>query len=164
MSRTSLHPRTMSAMDDDGVSRARGGESTSPQQPALNRAIGAEPRPTTSELLHGKRSDSAAARAPRGRLELEHVSKNFSETVPALRDIQLVCEPGEFVVVVGPSGCGKSTLLNIAAGMLRPDEGRAVLDGKGVWAPSPQLAMVFQEHGLFPWLNAYQNIEFGLKM
>jgi len=118
---------------------------------------------TTVQMLHGKRAEWQDD-APRGRLEFDHVSKFFSEMEPVLVDIQLVCEPGEFVVVVGPSGCGKSTLLNIAAGMVRPDAGRAVLDGKGVWEPSPQRAMVFQEHGLFPWLTAYENIEFGLKM
>jgi len=72
--------------------------------------------------------------------------------------------PGEFVVVVGPSGCGKSTLLNIAAGMLRPDRGRVSLDGKQVVKPGPDRAMVFQDHGLFPWLSALANVEFGLKM
>ena len=67
-------------------------------------------------------------------------------------------------VVVGPSGCGKSTLLNVAAGMLRPDAGTVKLDGQPVMGPGPQRAMVFQEHGLFPWLTALQNVEFGLKM
>jgi NitT/TauT family transport system ATP-binding protein len=122
-------------------------------------------RPTTAERLHGKRSaDANGTRAPRGRLELQHIDKNFSDTVPVVKDISLVCEPGEFVVVVGPSGCGKTTLLNIAAGMVKRDAGIVLLDGRGVSAPSPQLAMVFQEHGLFPWLTAAQNIEFGLKM
>lgn len=103
--------------------------------------------------------------APPGHLQLEGVSKNFpGSTVAAVRDISLTCAPGEFVVVVGPSGCGKSTLLNLAAGMLFPDAGRVVLDGKPVTGPGPQRAMVFQDHGLFPWLTAAQNIGFGLKM
>ncbi len=93
------------------------------------------------------------------------VSKQFAgSSVHALRGIDLTCEPGEFVAVVGPSGCGKSTLLNIAAGMIRPDEGEVTLDGNHVAAPGPERAMVFQDHGLFPWLTAAQNIEFGLKM
>jgi NitT/TauT family transport system ATP-binding protein len=54
--------------------------------------------------------------------------------------------------------------LNIAAGMVRPDTGAVSLDGKPVTGPGPQLSMVFQEHGLFPWLTAAQNVEFGLKM
>ena len=100
----------------------------------------------------------------RGRLEMKGIDKNFDGAVPAVRGIDLTCEPGEFVVVVGPSGSGKSTLLNIAAGMIRPDAGRVWLDGKRVKGPGPDRAMVFQEHGLFPWLSATQNIAFGLKM
>src|SRR5438034_6135444 len=101
----------------------------------------------------------------RGRLVIERASKRFNgSAMHALRDVSLTCEPGEFVVVVGPSGCGKSTLLNIAAGMIRADSGIVTLDGKPVDSPGPQRAMVFQDHGLFPWLNAEQNIEFGLKM
>jgi NitT/TauT family transport system ATP-binding protein len=96
---------------------------------------------------------------------LEHIDKNFTgSTVHALRDVSLTCEPGEFVVVVGPSGCGKSTLLNVAAGMVRADRGTVTLDGDAVTHPGPERAMVFQDHGLFPWLTAEQNIEFGLKM
>jgi len=102
----------------------------------------------------------------RGRLEMVGIDKNFSADgkVPAVRGIDLACEPGEFVVVVGPSGCGKSTLLNIAAGMIKPDAGTVRLDGHRVKGPGPDRAMVFQEHGLFPWLSASQNIAFGLKM
>ena len=93
------------------------------------------------------------------------VGKQFANSsVHALRDIELTCEPGQFVVVVGPSGCGKSTLLNIAAGMIRPDSGEVLLDGRHISSPGPERAMVFQDHGLFPWLTAAQNIEFGLKM
>ena len=107
------------------------------------------------------------ARVPgSGRLEMRGVDKKFSAdgNVPAVQGITLTCEPGEFVVVVGPSGSGKSTLLNIAAGMVKPDAGTVVLDGRPVDGPGPDRAMVFQEHGLFPWLTAAQNIAFGLKM
>ncbi len=96
---------------------------------------------------------------------MQAIDKNFEGSkVPALRGISLTTMPGEFVVVVGPSGCGKSTLLNIAAGMLKPDGGRVQLDGVRVTKPGPDRAMVFQEHGLFPWLSALANVEFGLKM
>jgi NitT/TauT family transport system ATP-binding protein len=81
-----------------------------------------------------------------------------------LQDISLDIRPGEFVVVVGPSGSGKSTLLNAAAGMLRPTSGRVTLDGQPVSGPGPDRAMVFQDHGLFPWLTAAQNVAFGLNM
>ena len=103
--------------------------------------------------------------ATRGRLSLSGIGKFFDgSTVPALSDVSITAEPGEFVVLVGPSGCGKSTLLNIAAGMLKPDAGRVTLDGHKVRQPGPDRAMVFQEHGLFPWLTAQGNVEFGLKM
>jgi NitT/TauT family transport system ATP-binding protein len=102
-----------------------------------------------------------------GRLELQGISKRFGNALDAdaaLENITLECRPGEFVVVVGPSGSGKSTLLNIAAGMTQPDRGTARLDGELISSPGPERAMVFQEHGLFPWLTASQNVEFGLKM
>jgi NitT/TauT family transport system ATP-binding protein len=107
----------------------------------------------------------AATSAPRGRLELLNVGKRFqgSDTF-AVRGITLRCEPGEFVVLVGPSGCGKSTLLNLAAGILPPDEGSVMIDGRPVRHPGPDRAVVFQEHGLFPWLDAIENVAFGLKM
>jgi NitT/TauT family transport system ATP-binding protein len=93
------------------------------------------------------------------------VSRSFGRAhAPALEAIELVCEPGEFVVVVGPSGCGKSTLLNLAAGLDMPSRGAVLLDGRPVSEPGPDRAMVFQEPGLFPWLTAAQNVEFGLKM
>jgi NitT/TauT family transport system ATP-binding protein len=101
----------------------------------------------------------------RGQLVLSGISKSFGGTsARALRDVSITCAPGEFVVVVGPSGCGKSTLLNVAAGMITPDSGTVTLDGQTADGPGPDRAMVFQDHGLFPWLTAAQNIEFGLKM
>jgi len=111
------------------------------------------------------RADAGLASCTRGRIEVRNVTKLFpGSDMHALQDITLTAEPGEFVVVVGPSGCGKSTLLNIVAGLLEPSSGEILLDGKPVDEPGPERAMVFQEHGLFPWLNASQNVEFGLKM
>jgi NitT/TauT family transport system ATP-binding protein len=109
-------------------------------------------------------SDLVAVTGP-GLLALRGVSKHFrAGETHAIAALDLVCTPGEFVVVVGPSGCGKSTLLNIAAGLALPDSGEVVLDGRRVTSPGPDRAMVFQEHGLFPWLTAAENVEFGLKM
>ena len=122
-------------------------------------------RPCPSLTTFAPTIAPANGRRAAAALSSSDVSKDFAgSTVPALRDISLTCEPGEFVVVVGPSGCGKSTLLNLAAGMLKPDAGTVTLDGQAVNGPGPDRAMVFQDHGLFPWLTAAQNIEFGLKM
>ncbi|MCS7032919.1 MAG: ABC transporter ATP-binding protein, partial [Phycisphaerae bacterium] len=108
---------------------------------------------------------SVSGGAARGLLELRNIHRRFNGSdTPAIHDVTLTCHPGEFVVVVGPSGCGKSTLLNIAAGMIRPDRGTALIDGRPIRHPGPDRAMVFQDHGLFPWLSAAQNVEFGLKM
>ena len=111
------------------------------------------------------RPEAKPARASRGRVEIRNLTKLYpGSDMHALKDITITTEPGEFVVVVGPSGCGKSTLLHLVAGLLAPTSGEIYLDGHRVDGPGPERAMVFQEHGLFPWLNASQNIEFGLKM
>lgn len=101
----------------------------------------------------------------RGMLEMRDIEKRFNGSeVAVLTGLTLDVRSGEFVVVVGPSGCGKTTLLNLAAGMVKPDGGEIRLDGRQVEGPGPDRAMVFQDHGLFPWLTASQNIGFGLRM
>src|SRR5258707_6775314 len=69
---------------------------------------------------------------------------------------------GEFVCLVGPSGCGKSTLLDIIAGLTTPDEGRVLADGQLVEGPGRHRLVMFQESALFPWLNVFGNVMFGL--
>jgi len=107
-----------------------------------------------------------AARPAVGHLSLRHITKRFESngTIAVLDDVDIDVKSGEFVVVVGPSGCGKTTLLNIAAGMVPPDQGQVLLDGRPIDGPGPDRAVVFQDHGLFPWLNVSQNISFGLRM
>ena len=138
---------------------------TSSQPPGTFAEILVKPLSMTVSDTSDQVNTSKSPMSRVGRLEMQAISKRFTDSrQAALKDIDLVCEPGEFVVVVGPSGCGKTTLLNIAAGMVRHDAGQLLLDGKPVNGPGPDRAMVFQEHGLFPWLTAAENIEFGLKM
>jgi NitT/TauT family transport system ATP-binding protein len=80
-------------------------------------------------------------------------------TVVAIDHIDLKVAPGEFLCVVGPSGCGKSTLLRILAGLDKQTSGTIKVDAKG-WAV--ENAMVFQESGLFPWMDVETNVRFGL--
>jgi len=80
-------------------------------------------------------------------------------SVVALDNVDLSVAPGEFLCIVGPSGCGKSTLLRILAGLDRQTSGTIGIDAAG-WAV--ENAMVFQESGLFPWMNVETNVRFGL--
>jgi multiple sugar transport system ATP-binding protein len=83
----------------------------------------------------------------------------------ALRDLTLAVEPGQVLAVVGPSGSGKTTLLRLVCGLLRPTEGRVLLDGVDAAAVPPErrpVAMVFQGYALFPHLTVRDNIAFGL--
>jgi NitT/TauT family transport system ATP-binding protein len=115
--------------------------------------------------LFGRNGNGRPKPATRGHLVLKNLSKAFGgKRASGIESIDLECKQGEFVCVVGPSGCGKSTLLNIVAGMVRPDAGTVTLDGEPVTGPGPDRAVVFQDHALFPWLSAAENIAFGLKM
>ena len=100
------------------------------------------------------------------KLELRSVSRTFSShsgEVKALQDVSLRIRPGEFVCIVGPSGCGKSTLLNLFAGLDRPTSGEVLMEGIPIQQPGPDRLVMFQEHGLFPWLSVRKNVEFGLR-
>lgn len=98
-------------------------------------------------------------------LEIKNLSKHFENSEEAtLNEIDLEIESGEFVCLVGASGCGKSTLLNLVAGLTPPSSGEIILDGNPITGPGADRTMMFQEHGLFPWLNVIENVKFGLKM
>ena len=99
-------------------------------------------------------------------LECVGISKRFAGRggeVEALRRVDLRCGLGEFVCFLGASGCGKSTLLSIIGGLEPPSEGSVVLGGREIAGPSPDLAIVFQDHGLFPWMTVEANVAFNLK-
>jgi multiple sugar transport system ATP-binding protein len=99
-------------------------------------------------------------------IRIEHVTKRFGDFV-AVRDVTLTVEDQEFVVLLGPSGCGKTTLLRAIAGLGMADEGRILIGGRDVTYLPPRernLAMVFQSYAIFPHMNVFDNIAFGLKM
>jgi NitT/TauT family transport system ATP-binding protein len=99
-------------------------------------------------------------------LRCSHLGLSFpsdGREVSALRDVNFEVRSGEFIAVIGPSGCGKTTLLRALAGLLKPSEGRiefgpSQVDGKR------RVSLVFQEEGLFPWMNVLDNAAFGLEM
>jgi NitT/TauT family transport system ATP-binding protein len=101
------------------------------------------------------------------KLAIEQVSKSFqsaSGKVLALDRVSLNVAEGEFVCLVGASGCGKTTLLNIIAGLEKPDSGTVLADGEPVTGPGRERLVMFQEPALFPWLNVFGNVLFGLKL
>jgi putative 2-aminoethylphosphonate ABC transporter ATP-binding protein len=99
-------------------------------------------------------------------LVLENISKHFGSLV-AVRDVDLVIEPGEFVCFLGPSGCGKTTLLRIITGFEQQTTGDLIYDGNVINDVIPQkrdFGIVFQSYALFPNMTVHQNVAFGLKM
>jgi ABC-type nitrate/sulfonate/bicarbonate transport system ATPase subunit len=88
--------------------------------------------------------------------------KRGEPPVHVLDGISLDVQQGEFVVLVGPSGCGKSTVLNILGGFQAATSGEVLVGGEAVHGPDPRRIFVFQENGVFPWLNVVDNIGFGL--
>src|SRR5262245_18879103 len=101
-------------------------------------------------------------------IEVRNVAKQWltrDHPVPALAAVSLDVAPQEFLTVLGPSGCGKSTLLSIIGGLTSPDTGEVRIAGRPVTAPDPrQMALVFQDPGLFPWRTAQENVAFGLEL
>ena len=105
------------------------------------------------------------------KIDVRHVSKTFHRVrgkvdspVPALYDISLQIQPGEFVCLVGPSGCGKTTLLRLMHGLLDPDEGSVLIDGVRKAAPGPHAGFVFQSFRLLPWRTVLDNVLFPMQI
>jgi iron(III) transport system ATP-binding protein len=98
-------------------------------------------------------------------LSLQNISKHYGAT-PAVADLSLEVERGEFFGLLGPSGCGKTTTLRMIAGLETPDTGLILLDGADITHLSPErrgFGMVFQNYALFPHLNVFENVAFGLR-
>ena len=98
-------------------------------------------------------------------LKLEQIKKSY-DGVEILKEMNLEIEDGEIVSILGPSGCGKTTLLNLILGITEADSGKIWFNGEDI----TNLAMekrgfniVFQDYALFPNLNVYKNIVYGLK-
>ena len=99
-------------------------------------------------------------------LELKKITKVYPNGTKAINETSLNIEHGEFMVFVGPSGCGKSTLLRMIAGLEDITEGEIDLDGKTINKIDPSdrdIAMVFQNYALYPHMNVYKNLAYGLK-
>ena len=100
-------------------------------------------------------------------IEVNHVSKQFEDGKFALNDVSLQVRKGEFVTILGPSGCGKTTLLRCIAGFQVATTGDILLNGEDVTDTPPNerpVNTVFQKYALFPHLNVYENVAFGLKL
>ncbi len=100
------------------------------------------------------------------KITIDRLAKSFGEDEQrtiALQDFSLSVGDGEFVCIVGPSGCGKTTVLRIVAGLETPGSGSVAI-APGAASGQPQNAMVFQEHGLFPWMTVIDNVAYSLEM
>ena len=98
-------------------------------------------------------------------LELKNIQKSFDGT-PVLKDISIQVNDGEIISILGPSGCGKTTLLNLILGIIKADSGQILYDGEDLTEVSMEkrgFNIVFQDYALFPNLNVYKNITYGLK-
>ena len=99
-------------------------------------------------------------------IELKHIKKCYVGDIPAVYDMNLKVEKGQFVTLLGPSGCGKTTILRMIAGFEQPTSGQIFLEGEDISNMPPyerKINTVFQKYALFPHLNIYDNIAFGLR-
>ena len=99
-------------------------------------------------------------------LQVDHASVEFSTRkgrFTAVQNVNIHVARGEFVSIIGHSGCGKSTVLNLIAGLVEASQGGVVLGGKQIDGPSPERAVVFQNHSLLPWLTCYGNVHLAVE-
>lgn len=99
-------------------------------------------------------------------IDLIDISKDFGETT-VLENINLYIRQNEFLTLLGPSGCGKTTTLRIIGGFEAPSSGKVIFEGEDITKQPPylrQINTVFQKYALFPHLNVFENIAFGLRI
>ena len=100
-------------------------------------------------------------------IELKGINKTYEDGFTAVSDFNLEIKRGEFVTFLGPSGCGKTTTLRMIAGLDLPSEGQILLNGEDITQLPPNkrpVNTVFQKYALFPHMNVYDNVAFGLKL
>jgi len=100
-------------------------------------------------------------------IRFERVTKQYDNDPPVLKDVSFEIEKGKFYTLLGPSGCGKTTVLRLIAGFTEPTEGKVFFNGKvvnEVPANKRQVNTVFQDYALFPHLNVFENVAFGLRI
>lgn len=110
----------------------------------------------------GSKTDRSQAAS----VEFQQVSMQFGAAAPAIENLDLTINPGEFLTLLGPSGSGKTTALNLLAGFIKPSSGRILIDGKVVSdlpAYKRNVGVVFQHYALFPHLTVHENIAYPLK-
>ena len=122
--------------------------------------MSAPPNPT--DKLEGSSLERKAERYIDVR-DVEMVFATKKGRFHALRDIDLQVRKGEFVTLIGHSGCGKSTLLNLVAGLLEATGGTLICADREIDGPSPERAVVFQNHSLLPWLTCFDNVYLGVE-
>lgn len=102
-----------------------------------------------------------------GSLKANRLSKIFTNVegseMTALDNLNFEIKSGEFISIVGPSGCGKTTMLRLIAGLDKPTSGSIELDGNKICSTGYERGLVFQNPKLYPWMNIYDNVAFGLK-
>ena len=99
-------------------------------------------------------------------VRIRNITKSYTSGVPVLKGVDLDIRAGELFFLLGPSGCGKSTLLRILAGLVQPDGGSISFDGTDIGSLPPEkrhAAMVFQNYALWPHMDVFENVAFGLK-
>ena len=99
-------------------------------------------------------------------IDLKNISVTFGDN-QVLKNLNLYIRDKEFITLLGPSGCGKTTTLRIIAGFIEPDEGEVIFEDKvinGVPPHKRQVNTIFQRYALFPHLNVYENVAFGLRI